>query len=444
MISCRAALWACCVALVAAPSAVAGPPPGFELRTIVTGLDAPTAMAYAADGRIFIAEKSGLVRVFDQGRLHTFVDLRDEVNQHSDRGLNNLVIDDRGRVFLFFTTELRPDDPDKGHPAGGTLIRIEAMRDDPNRADAKSRTTLISGFDSRGPWHSIGGLDFDPDGNLVVGFGDGSPYFPKEFSPAGFVVYALTSPSGKILRIDPETGNGVPQNPLYVAARADEIRSKIIASGFRMPYRLTVDPADGAIYVGDVGTDQWEEIDVIAPASTGSESVPNYGWPCYEGGGDGTPQKRYIEEPYCVSRYYAAENAQELTTPPAYAYDAEGGAAVVLGPLGSSDGFPPQYDDRLFFADFIRDRFWTYDDGGVSDFGEPGKWGGATDIELTPGETLAYTALLTGQVNEIAYVGGEESGASLRDLTVQWVGYAVGLIGVITAFVIWRRSRVRS
>ncbi len=436
----RASTWLLLAAglIVCAPAALAGPPDRYEVRTIVAGLEAPTALAYAPDGRLFVAEKTGRVTVFAQGRLHEFLDLSDEVNHFSDRGLNNLAIDERGRLYLFFTEELRMDDPDKGHPAGGRLIRVEALENDPTRADPESRVTLLSGFDSHGPWHSVGGLDFDERGNLVVAFGDGSPYYPQEFSAAGLVAYDSTSMSGKVLRINPENGRGVPSNPEYRPQQPDSVRSKIIAIGFRMPYRLTVDGATDEIYVGDVGTDQYEEIDLIP----GTVPEPlNYGWPCYEGGDDGKPVRRYPDESYCVTNFFSATNEDTLTTSPAYAYSGEGGAAIVVGPQSAGEAYTDELDGKLVFADFIRDRFFTYDDGEVVDFGTPSDWGGPTDIAVTPRGTLAYTALLSGEVDEIVFLGGNEDSSSTA---VPWIIVALGLSGVAVASVYTIRRQRRS
>ena len=218
--------------------------------------------------------------------------------------------------------------------------------------------------------------------------------------------------SGKVLRINPENGRGVPSNPEYRPQQPDSVRSKIIAIGFRMPYRLTVDGATDEIYVGDVGTDQYEEIDLIP----GTVPEPlNYGWPCYEGGDDGKPVRRYPDESYCVTNFFSATNEDTLTTSPAYAYSGEGGAAIVVGPQYAGEAYTDELDGKLVFADFIRDRFFTYDDGEVVDFGTPSDWGGPTDIAVTPRGTLAYTALLSGEVDEIVYLGGNEDSVLVRE-----------------------------
>ena len=423
------------IVLAASPLAKAGPPDGYELRRIASGLNAPTAFAFGPDGRIYIAEQGGHVRVLADGRLRTFLDLSDEVNRHSDRGLNNLIVDRRGRVYLFFTAELRKDDPDKGHPAGGRLLRVEPSATDPYAADPESRVTLISGFDSHGPWHSVGGLDFDAQGNLVVGFGDGSPYYPREFSADAFVVYDLDSLSGKVLRIDPETGRGVSSNPYFDADRPDAVRSKVLARGFRMPYRLTVDRETGSIYVGDVGTDQWEEIDVIEAAWTNPDRELNYGWPCYEGGDDGTPARRYANDPYCTAEYFERDDEEELTRAPAYAYEGTGGAAIVVGPFAERARLGESVSGSLFVADFIHDRLFTYRDGEASDFGSDKGWGAPTDLGLTPRGTLVYTAFLAGELNEVVYVGGEDgsSRSQAKWLGISLVGAAIVLAGALLA-----------
>jgi glucose/arabinose dehydrogenase len=420
---------------------MAGPPEHFAIRTIVSGLDEPTAVAYGPDGRVFITEKWGRVKVLAHGKVHEFLDLRDEVNATDDRGLNNLIIDKRGRLYLFFTEELRPDDPDRRHPAGGRLIRIEASARNPNRADPESRVTLISGFDSRGPWHSVGGLDFDKKGNLVLAFGDGAPYHPKDFSAAGLVTYDLDALNGKVLRIDAESGHGIPMNPYFDADRPDSVRSKVIARGFRMPYRLVVDRVTGTIYVGDVGTDQYEEIDLIPVSAAQPDTELNYGWPCYEGGAEGEPVRRYLDESACVSNYYSAANERQLTKAPLYAYSGKGGAALILGPLYRGGPYPEAFDGKLVFADWVRDRFWTYADGEVADFGSE-DWGAPTDIEVTPDGTIAYTAFsyignapTRGQVKEIVYLG--RSGT----VVAPWMFAALGASVVVLAFVYWKRRR---
>jgi glucose/arabinose dehydrogenase len=151
--------------LTGAPSALAGPPEGFSLQTVAAGLDQPTAFAFAPDGRVFVAEKAGRVVVVSGGSVAgTFIDLRDQTNSHLDRGLIGLALDpdfaQNRRVYLSFTEELRPDDPDRAHTAGGRLIRVAASAANGNVADLATRVDMITDFESQGETHSVGGIRF--------------------------------------------------------------------------------------------------------------------------------------------------------------------------------------------------------------------------------------------------------------------------------------------
>lgn len=409
--------FACAAAacLAATASAAAAPPKGFALRTIVRGLDEPTAFAWAPDGRIYIAQKKGMVRVFHHGVLEDFLDLRKEVNEHAERGLVNIALDPRfarnRTLYLLYTAELRPDDPDELHPGNGTLVSVRVSKSDPDRPETGSRRTILSGFRVIGPWHAVAGMTFDARGRLLVGFGDGSPYYPKDFSAAALWTYDLGVLNGKIVRIDPATGKGVPGNPFYDPVRPSAVRSKVIAYGFRNPFSIRYDQPTERFYVGDVGTDQWEEIDVLDEPSVRAGIGLDFGWPCYEGGdGEAVQQTAYATLPACHELYRRAAAGQERTVAPMYAYGGQGGAAIVVGPVYRGTAYPQRYRGRLFFADFVKDRLWTLDDGKASDFGGAGGWGAPVDIQATPRGSLAYLAFGTGRLNEIVYVGGEGGG----------------------------------
>jgi glucose/arabinose dehydrogenase len=384
-------------------TARAGPPPGFELKTVVAGLETPTSLAYAPDGRIFVGEKSGLVKVYDGGRLHTFVDLRNEVNDISDRGLLSLELDPdfaaNGFVYLSFTQELAPAHPDSERPAGGKVIRLRAFAGRPNAANPSTRQTLVSGFNSYGLWHSVGGMDFDREGRLIVAFGDGHLYAPKEFGPQAMISQRLNALNGKVLRIDRATGMGVPGNPYFDPTHPGSLRSRILARGFRTPFRVHVDPSTQDVYVGDVGSDYWDEIDVI-PATWASTDQLDFGWPCFEGGdGKSEVQPKLGKDPRC----------DRLTTggrrpaAPLYAYRRDGGATVIGGPVYTGTSYPDRYRGRIFFSDFSRGRFYTLTEGRVEEFGDSAGEGASVDITQTPDGTIAYAAISANAVNEFVY-----------------------------------------
>ena len=159
---------------------------------------------------------------------------------------------------------------------------------------------------------------------------------------------------GTIIRVDPDTGVGLPGNPF--ASSADPNARRIIAYGLRNPFRFGLRPGTQQLWVGDVGWNTWEEINRVADVDDGV--AENFGWPCYEGAGrqggyDGANLNR------CESLYAGAGQ-----TGPFYTYDH--GAQVVPGdacPTGSSsttgiafeDGsnYPADYDGALFFADAV-------------------------------------------------------------------------------------------
>ncbi|MDQ1466188.1 MAG: hypothetical protein QOH10_603, partial [Actinomycetota bacterium] len=153
-------------AVAAAATSAIQAPAGFSVSTVVSGVGAgpggnPSAFAYAPDGRIFVARKTGVLDVWDSGVKHVYVDLRDEVNSYQSRGLIGLALDPsfsvNGRVYLLFTQELDPGNPDSPEPAGGQLISLTNVAGQPDVADPSSRVTLMTGFDSFATLHSVAG-----------------------------------------------------------------------------------------------------------------------------------------------------------------------------------------------------------------------------------------------------------------------------------------------
>jgi glucose/arabinose dehydrogenase len=151
-------------------------------------------------------------------------------------------------------------------------IDAGAQDNDPDRAGTQNlniRDYLASDGDS----HSNGAVHFGPDGWLYVSNGDGTSY--NFADPRSVRVQDVNNLSGKILRINPDTGEGVPGNPFY-DGDPNSNRSKVFYSGVRNAFRFTFDPATNRPVVGDVGWTSWEEINTGAPGS-------NFGWPYLEG-----------------------------------------------------------------------------------------------------------------------------------------------------------------
>lgn len=426
----------------ASSSSVAGPPPGFTVTTVASGFWIPTAFAYAPDGRIFVTEKGGRVKLVSGGVAKTFIDLSAETNEFHDRGMLGIALDpafeQNGFVYLFLVAELNSP-PDSDLPAEGKVIRLTASAGDPDLADPSSQITLLSGFDNHSFTHSGGCLRFDADGRLLASFGDGSS--PLYVDPRALETYDLDTLTGKIVRIDPATGEGVADNPYFDPGDPASTRSKVLARGLRNPFRFGIDPDSGDLYVAEVGWTAWEEINRVPLFWSDPEIDLNFGWPCYEGGkGVSLVQPDYAADPMtgvaCQAIYPPSAGGSGAGSAPAlHAYNhadpgGEGGSAVIAGVFYVGGGsYPPEYLERFFFGDFARDRIQTLTrDGQVADFGTPGDWGSPVDIQLSPSGNVAYLGISDHQLHEIVFVGGAApptAAATARNGgTRQWVRFS--------------------
>ena len=358
---------------------------------VVTGLNQPTAIDWLPSGGMLIAEKRGVVRTAVNGNVNTtpFIDISAMVNGTRDRGLLDIAVHpdfvNNPYVYLLFTY----DPPEVFHQAAGTLagpdgkgnragrlIRVTAdVADDYETAVAGSEVVLLgtnstwdnfNGFanstnnfneppagenpdgtylrdfiNSDSESHSVGGLAFAPDGSLFVSTGDGASY--NQVDVRADRVQDIDSLSGKVLRIDPITGQGLSGNPFY-NGDSNANRSKVYQLGLRNPFRLAVDDATGQLFVGDVGWSRWEEIN-SAPAGA------NFGWPFYEGRNDGQlePQTGYLDTPEGI----AWQQRNENITPAIYAlsHQADGINAIIMGDSYSGSLYGDQYAGDIFFND---------------------------------------------------------------------------------------------
>lgn len=362
-------------------------PPGFSIETFAAGLVEPIAMAYAPDGRVFVAEKAGRVQVLSQGTVvGTFIDLRSEVNSRHDRGLIGIAIDPNfatnGRMYLNFTAELQPGSPDSAAAAGGSLIRIDASASNPNEADPSTRVTLLSGHDNFSTTHSVGDIEFDQAGNLVFSWGDGG--FLDSLRHAS---QNPDSKQGKIFRIDPITGAGVPGNPYYDSANPLSVRSLVLALGVRNAWRFSKDPITGNIYFGDVTDSGPEEINLIRPIDIGT--ALNFGWPYYEG------RNR---------TGYGAPPAGFQSTFPYISYNHIGNYdAITNGVVFRGDQYPATYNGRYFFANFGQDVVYSANEAGVyTEFGR-NEWSFPVDIHLGPTGRLHFASIVNGTLYELVH-----------------------------------------
>ncbi|WP_279627529.1 PQQ-dependent sugar dehydrogenase [Amycolatopsis pretoriensis] len=218
--------------------------------------------------------------------------------------------------------------------------------------------------------------------------------------------------NGTLLRIDPDTGDGLPGNPF--ASSSDANARRVIAYGARNQFRFGFRPGTGELWAGDVGWNTWEEINRVPNA--GDAVAENFGWPCFEGtarqaGYDGANLDR------CESLYTAGGQ-----TAPFYAYNHN--AKVVAGdpcPTGGSSisgiafesgsNYPAAYAGALFFADSSRGCIWAMQTAN----GQPSPsrlvpfvTGASTPVQVLtgPGGDLFYVALGSGELRRVTYPGG--------------------------------------
>lgn len=350
-------------------------PPGFAQEVVVKGLDGPTAFAIAPDGRIYIAQKSGAVRVFNQGKLlsEDFIDLSHEVNHAYDRGLVGITLHPNFArthwVYLAYTYQ--PPEANSHKEMGARLARVIRVTADPNNLNKALPTSTVIILGAKGTFAEIGNPDrpngkpstcqdtkgapvrdcipvegtahqanmmqFGKDGALYVSVGDGTD------EPAlGLRSQDMNSLSGKILRINPVTGVGYNNNPFY-NGDPNSNRSKVFMLGLRNPFRFSIHPTTGELFIADVGQSNWEEV------NHGRRGA-NFGWPCYEG------TVSAMANPLCDKLQAAGSKAVF----PIYAFPhTEGRSAIIGGDFYTGALFPPLYRNVYFFGEYNLGEIWT-------------------------------------------------------------------------------------
>lgn len=367
------------------------PPTTLVEEPLVSGLSLPTAIDFDSSGRtIYVAEKQGRVVTIRDGapQSQAFIDISAEVNAVSDRGLLDIRLHPNfpatPYVYLLYTYDPPEVFQNAGHalagPDGvgnraGRLVRVTADASNGyltavpdsqvvllganstwNNFNAFVNSTIDiaepeGGIDENGQYindfinsdsesHSVAAMVFAPDGALLVSIGDGASY--NTMDPRAVRVQSLDSLSGKLLRIDPLSGHGLPDNPFYDGQPTSN-RSKVYQYGFRNPFRFTVNPDTGQILIGDVGWTEWEEINV-GTAGT------NFGWPYYEGG-NGTNSRTigYRELPEALAFY----DSGQVVASPVYAFNhaADGMNALIMGAYYTGNAYPAEYRSNVFFND---------------------------------------------------------------------------------------------
>ena len=335
----------CVASLVATPRpAPAAPavPTHFADETVVTGLDLPSSGAFLPDGRFVAAEQvTGRLRLITHDILSHIdpMGVVADVRSSAEGGLVGVTFDDRWPaapyVYVMVTRDSFATECLWRYRVTGDLT---FATDGALSLDAKSRYTVLEVPDLM-PKHNGGQLRFGPDGMLYVGIGDDGNDCQAQ---------NLTTFGGKILRLDvtklpPGAGGhppvallAPPDNPF--AANPDSTAKLVWAYGLRNPFTFQIDPVTSCLYIGDVGNNDFEEIDRACAGGM------NFGWPFYEG-----PERSAIS---C-----STVSDTSAMTPPIYSYPhLVPGYATNAGPLYRTPanpltGFPASYDGTMIFGD---------------------------------------------------------------------------------------------
>ncbi len=223
------------------------------------------------DRALYVVEQTGqIIRVAPGGKQSTFLDISDEITAGGEQGLLSVAFSpDYKRSGLFYVDYTNRD--------GDTRV-VEYRTDNKGEVDDRSARTLLA-VDQPYANHNGGLLLFDDDGNLLVGLGDGGSTGDPERTGQDLGVLL-----GKILRIDPSAEHGkgsgdysIPKNNPF--ADEDGARPEVLAYGLRNPWRFSFDRKTGALWIGDVGQNSLEEIDLLA--QPGEDA--NFGWSAFEG-----------------------------------------------------------------------------------------------------------------------------------------------------------------
>ena len=442
------------------PAVASTLPTGFRDSIVLSGLVNPTVLQFAPDGRIFVGQKNGVIKVFQSltdTNPVTFADLSNNVDDYWDRGLLGMALPPNfptdPYVYVLYAydapiggtaptwNDACPTPP--GPTTDGCLVsgRISRLQLNGNVMTGTEQV-LINDWCQQFPSHSVGTLLFGRDGYLYATGGDGASFNNVDYgqyganyagdkanpcgdppaavgtalSPPGAEGGALRSQSvrrtdgpatldGAVLRIDPATGAGVPGNPYFSSSDANARR--IVAFGLRNPFRITQRPGTDELWIGDVGWNTWEEINrVVAPASTTSS---NFGWPCYEGA---SPQGGYQGAglSLCSSLY----STPGSVVAPYYTYNHSacvvsytgchtGGSSITGVTFYQGGSYPAQYNGALFFADHTRNEIWAMLPG-TNGLPDPSKLESFVGVDATGGAAGHPVDLKIGPGGDLFYV----------------------------------------
>ena len=451
------------------PSARATVPAGFRDSTVIGGLAEPVSVAFAPDGTAFVALKTGIVKSFDydgttarfEGAATStdFADLTVAVNNYGDRGMTGIVVDPqfptRPYIYVNYTYNRDPRDnppvvPKWGAPGElyddcpaeaslnpvvtGCPVMVRVSRLTATRTDLGwtmlpgSELPLLTDGCAQFSSHASGDVVFGPDGQLYASAGDGASFRGQDFGQANNPCGDPLDEGGSLRAQDQRTGADplgidgtiVRLNPdvalTPTQATADQW---LVAMGQRNPWRLTFRQGKEQLWSVDVGSSNWEEINVLLDAP--STALINRGWPCYEGTtGQSLRNAAWdaLDKPICEALYAGGPNAVAapvlsyrtrtgagpLTPGESCTFTSSSMSGVAFTPLGTD--WPATHQDALFFSDFLRGCIWRLEKdgngqpvpGSIRVFAQAA--GFPVDLTAGPGGDLYYVdyGIVNGEV----------------------------------------------
>ena len=345
-------------------------PNGFTQTRLVSDLYKPTTMAMAPDGRIFVAQQPGQLKVIENGRLlgTRAIDLSGRVDARGERGLLGMAFDPAFRtnrwVYLYYTME------EKGtNPPHNRVSRFAVSGD---RLIAKSEKVIMD-LDPLTVQtnHNGGALRFGGDGKLYVAVGENANRDNAQ---------SFDNRLGKLLRVNKD-GTIPADNPYYSKPRVAGENKAIWARGLRNPYTFDVQRGSGRIFINDVGAQAYEEI------NEGMKGA-NYGWPDQEG-----------------------PESEPAYNPPLYAYQhgstSKTGCAITGGAFydPGTVTYPRSYVGQYFFADFCSGWIRRYDRGRPGVYNFASGIDNPVDLMVGNGGSLHYLERGTGSLYRVEHPG---------------------------------------
>ncbi len=353
------------VAAVCLPVNAATLPSGFAETLVASGLASPTAMAFAPDGRLFVCQQGGQLRVVKNGALLATPFLTVTTDASGERGLLGLAFDPNFStnqfIYIYYTVT--------SSPRHNRVSRFTANGD---TAIAGSEVVILELNNlSSATNHNGGAMHFGEDGKLYIAVGENANSSNSQ---------TLTNLLGKILRINSD-GSIPADNPFFNTATGQN--RAIWALGLRNPYTFAFQPVTRRMFINDVGQNTWEEInDGIAGS--------NYGWPNTEGP---TTNPSYRSPLFWYGHGTGATVGCAIT-----------GGAFYNPPVNQ---FPSAYVGQYFFADFCSGwiRKMNPADNTVTDFASG--ISSPVDLQVGPDGQLYYLARGSGSIFKIRYTANQ-------------------------------------